>query len=130
MFIDGIRYKVREDGFGKEVSCYIIIGINLSGKKEFVGYWISETESASQWANIFSEIKARGVQKICLLTADNLSGISQAIKATYPSTIIQKCIIHQIRNSLRFVSAKDKPKLLIIWNKFIVQFQQNKHKLY
>ena len=112
VFIDGMRFNVRDNGMGKDVTCYIIIGVNIEGIKEILGYWIGESESAKQWAAIFEEIKSRGVEKILIVTSDNLKGISVAISSTFPETKIQKCVIHQIRNSLRFVSSKDKKEFV------------------
>ena len=110
MFIDGIRFKVRMDGIYQEKSVYVIIGINTEGLKEIIGFWISESESAKQWLTIFKEIKLRGVNDVLLVCSDNLKGISEAIQAVFSSARIQKCVIHQIRNSLKYVSPTDKQR--------------------
>ncbi len=110
MFIDGIRFKVRMDGIYQEKSVYVIIGINSEGYKEIIGFWISESESAKQWLAIFNEIKLRGVEDVLLVCSDNLKGISEAIQAVFPGVRIQKCVIHQIRNSLKYVSPNDKAR--------------------
>ena len=90
-----------------EKSVYIIIGINIDGFKEILGFWIAESESAKQRLNIFNELKSRGVQDILLGCCDNLKGISESFKAVFPDVNIQKCVIHQIRNCTRHVSSYD-----------------------
>ncbi len=109
MYVDEIRFKVRVDGLYIEKSVYIIIGVNLEGFREIIGFWISESESAKQWLAIFQELKMRGVQDVLLVCSDNLKGITEAFDAAFPGVRIQKCVVHQIRNSMRFVSSKDKP---------------------
>lgn len=107
VYVDGIRFKVLEDSSYVEKSVYIIIGINIEGKKEILGFWISESESAKQWFIILNELKARGVEEILIACSDNLKGISESFKSAFPNVRIQKCIIHQIRNSVKFVNYKD-----------------------
>ena len=107
VYIDGIRFKIKEESIFCDKSVYIIIGVNLEGYKEALGFWISESESAKQWLNIFNEIKTRGVEKIALVCCDNLKGISESLLAAFPEIKIQKCVIHQIRNSSKHVSPKD-----------------------
>ena len=108
LFIDCIFYKVREDGRVKDKAVYVIVGVNREGKKELLGFWISETESASFWFKVLNDLKSRGVKDVLIFSVDGLSGISKAIKGAYPQAEVQKCIVHQIRNSLRYVSWKDK----------------------
>ncbi|WP_267871840.1 IS256 family transposase [Malacoplasma penetrans] len=86
-----------------EKSVYIILGVNLEGIKEILGFWIGETESAKQWLSIFNDLKSRGVKKVFISCSDNLTGISDAFKSAFPETYIQKCIVHQVRNSTKFV---------------------------
>ncbi len=112
MFIDGIRFNVRMDGIYQEKSVYIIIGVNLLGYKEIIGFWIAESESAKQWLTIFNEIKLRGVEDVLLICSDNLKGVSEAIAAVYPDARVQKCIVHQIRNSLKYVSPCDRARFI------------------
>ena len=90
VFIDGMRFKIRSEGVGKEVTCYIILGINMDGIKEFIGYWIDESESSKHWLSIFNEIKSRGVEKIYIVSCDNLPGISDAIKRFFLKNINTK----------------------------------------
>lgn len=103
IFVDGIRFKVREDGKYSEKSVYIVMGINIDGFKDILGFWIGESESAKQWLNIFNELKSRGLKDVLIACSDNLKGISEAFRSAFPNTHIQKCIIHQIRNSIKHV---------------------------
>lgn len=107
VFLDAIHYKVRVEGHVVSKAAYVAIGIGLEGLKEVLGIWIGENESAKFWLNVLNELKNRGVKDIFILSIDNLSGISEAIRAGFPGTQIQKCIVHQIRNSCKFVSYKD-----------------------
>lgn len=91
-------------------AAYMVIGIDLDGNKDVLGMWIGENESSKFWLSVLNELKNRGVQDILITCVDNLTGFSQAITACYPQTEIQKCIIHQIRNSTRYVSYKDLKK--------------------
>lgn len=107
IFIDGIRFKVKEENRLVEKSVYIVMGYSIDGYKDVLGFWIGESESAKYWMQVFNDIKLRGVQEIYLMSSDNLAGISNAIKAVFPKTQIQKCVVHQIRNSVKFVNYKD-----------------------
>jgi len=109
IFLDAIRYKIRDTGSRtvENKAIYIVLGITVSGKKEVLGLYIQQNESAKYWMNILSDIQSRGVKDIMICCTDNLKGFNEAIKAIYPDTFHQTCIIHQIRNSSRFVSYKD-----------------------
>ena len=107
VYLDAIHFKVKQDGHIINKAAYMAIGIDLDGKKDVLGMWVGENESAKFWLNVLNELKNRGVQDILITCVDNLSGFSQAISAAFPQTEIQKCIIHQIRNSTRYVSYKD-----------------------
>ena len=111
LYIDCIFYKVRQDGKVIDKAVYVIIGINREGRKELLGFWINKTESASFWFKVFNDLKSRGVEDVLIFSVDNLSGIGKAIKGVYPQAEVQKCVVHQIRNSLRYVSWKDKKEL-------------------
>ncbi|XOK60293.1 IS256 family transposase [Paenibacillus elgii] len=111
VFLDAIHFKVKQEGHIVNKAAYMVIGIDLDGNKDVLGIWIGENESAKFWLNVLNELKNRGVQDILITCVDNLSGFSQAIAACYPKTDIQKCIIHQIRNSTRYVSYKDLKKV-------------------
>lgn len=113
VFMDAIHFHVRTDGHIVKRAVYIAIGINLDGQKEVLGMWIGENESAKFWLSVMNELKNRGVEDILIICVDGLTGFSNAIEAVYPKAEIQQCIIHQIRNSTRFVSYKDIKDLMV-----------------
>lgn len=106
-YIDGIRYNVRSNGMVKEKTVYGVIGIDLDGNKDVLGLWIAETESAKYWLQVLTEIRNRGVKDILIMTSDDLPGIREAISSVYPSVAYQGCVVHVIRNSIKYVSWKD-----------------------
>lgn len=108
VFMDGMVVKMRVDGTVRKQTIYVIIGIDLEGNKSCLGLYFSETESAKYWLTVMNELRNRGVEDILIFAVDNLTGISEAIEAVYPHAEIQKCVVHQIRNSLRFVSWKER----------------------
>ena len=107
VFLDAIHYHVRSEGQIVKKAVYIAIGINMEGFKEVLGMWVGENESAKYWLSILNGLKNRGVEDILIACVDGLTGFDNAIEAVYPKTEIQQCIIHQIRNTTRFVSYKD-----------------------
>ena len=112
VFLDGIVFKVRKDARVVNKCVYSVLGINMDGRKEILGMWMSDNESASFWASICNELKNRGVSDILIACRDNLNGFSKAIEAAFPHTEQQLCIIHQIRNSTKYVSYKDLKALM------------------
>ena len=112
VFLDAIHYHVKQDGRSIKKAVYVAIGINLDGERDVLGLWIGENESSKFWLGVLNEIKNRGVMDILIACVDGLSGFSEAISAAYPKTEIQKCVIHQIRNSTKFVTYKDIKKLM------------------
>jgi len=106
--MDGIHFKVRHENKIITKAIYIVMGLNSKGIKEVLGLWVSETEKASFWMHILTELRARGVKDIIIACTDNLKGLTQAIKAVFPETVSQLCIIHQIRNAIRFIPSKHK----------------------
>lgn len=88
-------------------AAYVVLGINKEGYKEILGIWIGENESSKFWLGVLNELKNRGVEDILIMCCDKLTGIKQAIEAAYPRTIQQRCIVHMIKNSVKFVSYKD-----------------------
>ena len=112
VFMDAIHYHVRSEGQIVKKAVYIAIGITLGGQKEVLGLWIGENESAKFWLSVLNSIKNRGVDDILIASVDGLTGFDNAIEAVYPKTEIQQCIIHQIRNSTKFVSYKDLKALM------------------
>ena len=107
VFLDAIHYHVRSEGHIVKKAVYIAIGINMDGKKDVLGMWVGENESAKFWASVLNNMRNRGVEDILIACTDNLTGFSQAIEAVFPKTDIQNCIIHQLRNSSKYVSYKD-----------------------
>jgi len=107
VMLDAIHYKVREEGTVVKKAVYIAIGTDLEGKKDVLGLWVGATESAKYWLGVLNGLKNRGVQDILIASVDGLTGFSEAIAVAYPRTEIQRCIIHQIRSSTRYVSYKD-----------------------
>ena len=111
IFIDATYFNVKVEQSIVKRAVYIILGVNLSGEKEVLGFYISEVESAKQWAGILNNLKNRGVKDILVLCADGLSGLKEAIAAIYPMVEFQRCIVHMIRNTVAFVSYKDRKEL-------------------
>lgn len=107
VFMDAIHYSVRKEGIVVKKAVYISIGINKYGEKEVLGFWVGKNESSKFWLNILNELRNRGVQDILIISVDNLKGFSESIKSTFPLTEIQKYIVHQIRNSTRYISYKE-----------------------
>lgn len=111
VFIDATYFNVKIEQSIVKRAVYIILGVNLNGEKEVLGFYISEVESAKQWANILNNLKNRGVRDILLLCADGLSGLKEAIGAVFPMVEFQRCIVHMIRNTVAYVSYKDRKEL-------------------
>ena len=107
VFLDAIHYHVRSEGQIVKKAVYIAIGIDLDGRKDVLGMRVGENESAKYWATVLNSLKNRGIEDIFIACTDNLTGFSAAIEAVFPKTEIQNCIIHQLRNSSKYVSYKD-----------------------
>ena len=107
VFMDAIHFHVRSEGQIVKKAVYIAIGINMDGLKEVLGMWVGENESAKFWLSVMNGLRNRGLQDILIACVDGLTGFPAAIEAVYPKTEIQQCIIHQIRNTTKFVSYKD-----------------------
>ena len=112
VFLDAIHYHVRSEGQIVKKAVYIAVGIDLEGKKDVLGMWVGENESAKFWANVLNSLRNRDVEDILIACTDNLTGFLQAIEAVFPQTDIQNCIIHQLRNSSKYVSYKDLKALM------------------
>jgi len=112
MFLDAIHFKVKQDGQIINKAAYMAIGVDLDGHKDVLGIWIGEHESAKFWLSVLNELRNRGVQDILIVSVDNLKGFSEAIGACFPKAEVQKCIVHQLRNSIRYVSYKDVKKVI------------------
>ncbi len=108
VFFDGVWFKGRSDGKVVKRCVYSVLGVTVEGRKDILGIWIADSESASFWVSVFNDLKNRGVKDILIACHDNLTGFDRALETTFPRTESQLCIVHQIRNSLAFVSWKDR----------------------
>jgi len=108
IFIDGMFFKLNENRSIQKRSLYLMIGINEEGMEEVLGMWLDTNENAKGWLDILNDIHNRGVERICFVCADGLPGLEKAVSAVFPQTKLQRCIVHQLRYTLRFVSYKDR----------------------
>jgi transposase-like protein len=108
VWMDGIMLKIKQGGKYQNKCIYLVIGLKQDGLKEVLGMWIAETEAASFWLSVLTDLKARGVEDILIACTDNLKGFTQAIQGVFPQTITQLCVVHQIRNSCKYVVWKDR----------------------
>lgn len=108
IFIDAIHYSVRDNGVIRKLAAYVMLGISVEGKKEVLTIQIGENESSKYWLSVLNELKNRGVKDILIICADGLTGIKEAIAAAFPDTEYQRCLVHQVRNTLKYVADKDK----------------------
>ncbi len=108
VWLDAVHLKVRVDGKYINSAMHEVIGLRPDGLKEVLGMWLNKTEPASFWMSVLSDLKSRGVEDILIACTDNLAGFTKAIKGVFPETITQLCIVHQIRNSVKFVVYKDR----------------------
>ena len=108
LFIDAIHYSVRDNGIIRKLAAYVILGINTDGKKEVLTIQVGDNESSKYWLSVLNELKNRGVKDILILCADGLTGIKEAVAAAFPKTEYQRCIVHQVRNTLKYVPDKDR----------------------
>lgn len=108
IYIDAIHYSVRDNGIIRKLAAYVILGINKDGIKEVLSITVGENESSKYWLSVLNELKNRGVKDILIICADGLAGIKEAIAAAFPKTEYQRCIVHQVRNTLKYVPDKDR----------------------
>ncbi len=108
VYFDAIMVKVRDNGHIMNKAVYLALGVNLDGKKELLGMWIEQTEGAKFWLKVMTELKNRGLNDILIACVDGLKGFEEAIHTVYPKTEVQVCIVHMVRNSLKYVSYKDR----------------------
>lgn len=113
IWIDAIHYKIRQDGKVISKACMIVLGVNTEGQQDILSMSIVETEKAAAWMSILDDLRLRGVKDIFFLCSDNLSGLDKAVEAIFPDSIRQICIVHQIRNSLKYVSYKDRKAIMV-----------------
>ena len=112
VWIDAIHYKIRQDGKVISKACMVILGVDMQGRQDILSLHIVQTESASSWALMLNDLISRGVKDILILCSDNLNGLEKAVQATFPQAVRQICIVHQVRNTLRYVSDKDKRTMI------------------
>jgi len=108
LYIDAIHYSVRDNGIIRKLAAYVILGINMDGKKEVLTIQVGDNESSKYWLSVLNDLKNRGVKDILIICADGLTGMKEAIAAAYPQTEYQRCIVHQVRNTLKYVAEKDR----------------------
>jgi transposase-like protein len=108
VFIDAVHFSVRQDKMIRKLAAYVVLAVNKDGKKQVLGLYIGENESSKYWLGILNELKNRGVKDILIMCADGLSGIKESIQVAFPDTEYQRCIVHQVRNTLKYVSHKEK----------------------
>ena len=108
LYLDGLNVRVKQNGTYQMKCAHIVMGVDIDGFKDILGIWIGESESAKFWLYVLNELKNRGVEDVFIAAVDGLTGFKEAIEAAYPKTEVQRCIVHQIRNSCRFVSSKDR----------------------
>lgn len=112
VWLDAMHYKLREDHRVVKKAVYNIMGISVSGHKEILGIYLSESEGANFWLQVLSDLQHRGVEDILIVCTDNLKGFSEAIESVYPKAEVQKCMVHQIRNTLRYTASKDQKEMV------------------
>ena len=112
IFLDAIHYKIKDNGKYVNKAVYTILGINIEGKKEILGLYLSESEGANFWLQVLSDLNNRGVKDILIASVDGLKGFPEAINSIYPNTEVQLCVIHQIRNSLKYVASKNQKEFM------------------
>jgi transposase-like protein len=107
LFIDAIHYKVHDDKHVVKKAAYVVLGVNMNGEKEVLGIWVGQNESSKFWLGVLNDLHNRGVGNVLVFCVDGLSGFQEAIEAVYPEAKIQRCIIHQLRASTRYIPYKD-----------------------
>jgi len=112
VWLDAMHYKVKDEGRIVSRAVYHILGINKEGHKDLLGMYVSESEGANFWLSVLSDLRNRGVEDILIACIDNLNGFAEAIQSTFPKVEVQSCIVHQIRNSLKYVASKDQKPFL------------------
>lgn len=113
VWLDAIHYKIKENGKVRSKAVYTILGVNIEGRKEVLGLYISETEGANFWLQVLTDLSNRGVNDILIACVDGLKGFPEAIESIFPETEVQLCVVHQIRNSLRYVGSKNQKEFMV-----------------
>ena len=120
LFVDCMYVSLRQEYEVNQVAVYVILGYDLNGHKEILGLWISPTESKNQWMQIFDELKTRGIEDVFFISMDGVSGLEEGAKAIFPNVVVKRCIVHLIRNSIRYIPSKDYKRFTQTLKKFIV----------
>lgn len=107
VWLDAMHFKVRHDGVVKSRAIYSVLGVSMEGQKEVIGIYFGDNESASFWRQVLNDLKIRGIEDICIACIDNLKGFADAIEDVYPKTEVQLCLVHQMRNSMKYITWKD-----------------------
>ena len=113
VWLDAIHYKVKDNGRYKSKAVYTVLAVNLEGKKEILGLYLSESEGANFWLSVLTDLNNRGVEDILIASVDGLTGFPDAIATIYPDTEVQLCIVHQVRNSLKYVASKNQKEFMV-----------------
>jgi transposase-like protein len=108
VYVDGLRIKVRDKGAVTIKTAYLVIGVDVEGRKHALGLWIAETEGAKFWLSVLTQLRNRGLRDILICCCDGLSGLPDAITSVFPDTVVQTCVVHVVRNAMRFVSYQDR----------------------
>jgi len=108
VYLDALQVKVRDGHAVRNFACYVALGVNLEGERDVLGIWFQRTEGAKFWLQVLTDLKQRGVADVLIFCVDGLTGFPEAIEATFPASTVQTCLVHQVRNSLKFVSYKDR----------------------
>src|SRR5574344_747510 len=112
VWLDAMHYKVKEGGRTESRAVYNVLAVNKDGHKELIGMYVSESEGANFWLSVLTDLKARGMKDVLIACIDNLTGFAEASSTIFPQVIISNCIIHQIRNSLKYISSKDQKEFM------------------
>lgn len=127
VFIDAVHFSVRDNGQIRKLAAYVILAVSLTGHKEVLSIHIGENESAKYWLGVLNELKNRGVKDILVICADGLSGMKEAAAAAYPQTELQRCIVHQVRNTLKYVGEKTRRNLQMTLRPYIRHRPKKQH---
>jgi putative transposase len=111
VYVDGIRLKIKDNGLVVTKVAYLVIGVDVEGRKHALGCWIADSEGAKFWQKVMTDLRNRGLRDILIACCDGLTGLPDAIRAAYPDTVVQTCVVHVIRNAMKFVSYQDRKKL-------------------
>jgi putative transposase len=112
VYVDGIRLQIKDNGVVTTKTAYLVIGVDVEGRKYCLGCWIQDTEGAKFWAKVLIDLRNRGVQDVLILCCDGLTGLPDAVRSVFPDTVVQTCVVHVIRNAMKFVSYGDRKRMV------------------